>query len=400
VSSSAIEVVDLAKSFKLFHDRNTTLKATLMRGGRRARYEQFWALEDVTLEVPRGTLFGLIGSNGSGKSTLLKCMAGILRPDRGSVRLDGRASALLELGAGFHPELSGRENVFLNGSILGMSTRQMKDRFDDIVSFAGLERFIDQPVKNYSSGMFVRLGFSVAINVEPDILLVDEVMAVGDESFQQRCTEKFAELRAAGRTIVVVSHGMEGIRNLCDEVAWLAEGHLQAVGPASDVIDAYLRSVREAASHEPGAAPTAGLTRLDLQLLDETGEQSRSITAGGEATVRTRFTVEHIDEPVEVEIDIHRTDGIHLARSTTSPLPLDHSVPGGIATVDYTIPALPLLPGVFVFSVLVRGHSSSKVHARAERCLKFEVAPGSGEERAGMVALGGGWTAREGVGAP
>ena len=183
------------------------LKATVMRGGR-ARYEEFWALGDVSFEVAEGTTFGLIGHNGSGKSTLLKCLARILEPDQGTIRIDGQMSALLELGAGFHPELSGRENVYLNGSILGLSKRQIDRRFDDIVGFAGLERFIDTPVKNYSSGMYVRLGFSVAINVDPDMLLVDEVLAVGDEEFQRKCLERFAELRDAGKTIVVVTHSL------------------------------------------------------------------------------------------------------------------------------------------------------------------------------------------------
>ena len=201
MSEPAIVVDGLSKRFRLYHDRNQTLKAAVMRG-RRARYEEFWALRDVSLEIAEGATYGFIGTNGSGKSTLLKCLARILVPDEGTVRTRGKVSALLELGAGFHPELSGRENVYLNGSILGLSKRELDHRFDDIVAFAGLERFIDTPVKNYSSGMYVRLGFSVAINVDPDILLVDEVLAVGDEQFQRRCNERFADLRAQGTTIV------------------------------------------------------------------------------------------------------------------------------------------------------------------------------------------------------
>src|SRR5262249_60818608 len=161
--------------------------------------------------------FGLIGENGSGKSTMLKCIARILRPDQGSIAVAGKVSALLELGAGFHPELSGRENVYLNGAILGLGKRQLDARFDEIVAFAGIEQFIDTPVKNYSSGMYVRLGFSVAINVDPDILLVDEVLAVGDAEFQRRCMERFDEMRASGKTIVIVTHALGSVRNLCDE---------------------------------------------------------------------------------------------------------------------------------------------------------------------------------------
>ena len=199
------------------------IKAMVVRG-RRARYEEFDALKGVSFEIAEGSTFGLIGENGSGKSTLLKCMARILRPDRGTITTEGKISALLELGAGFHPELSGRENVYLNGAILGMSKRADRARFDEIVEFAGLERFIDTPVKNYSSGMYVRLGFAVAINVDPDILLVDEVLAVGDEQFQRKCSEKFAEFKESGKTIVIVSHALGTMRTLCDQVALLEHG--------------------------------------------------------------------------------------------------------------------------------------------------------------------------------
>ena len=242
MATPAVQVREVSKTFRLHRDRNQTLKAAILHR-KRADYEEFWALKDVSLDVPVGTTFGLIGENGSGKSTLLKCMAQILRPDHGSIAITGKVSALLELGAGFHPELSGRENVFLNGSILGLGRKELASRYDDIVEFAGLERFIDTPVKNYSSGMYVRLGFSVAINVEPDVLLVDEVLAVGDEQFQRRCAEKFAEMRAKGRTVVLVSHALGSVRSMCDNAAWLDGGVLRSMGSASEVIDEYLDTV-------------------------------------------------------------------------------------------------------------------------------------------------------------
>ncbi len=204
---SAISVEDVSKNFRLYTERNQSLKAMAM-SRTRVRYEEFPALRDVSLEIPAGVTYGLIGENGSGKSTLLKCMARILKPETGRIRTEGKVSALLELGAGFHPELSGRDNVYLNGAILGLSKKQLAARFDDIVGFAGLEHFIDTPVKNYSSGMYVRLGFSIAINVDPDILLVDEVLAVGDEQFQRKCAEKFADLKHSGKTVVIVSHAL------------------------------------------------------------------------------------------------------------------------------------------------------------------------------------------------
>src|SRR3954471_22553739 len=239
MAETAVEVTGVSKRFRLYHERNQSLKAAFMRG-RRAKFDEFWALQDVSFSVPAGKTYGLIGHNGSGKSTLLKCLAGILVPDKGSVRTRGKVSALLELGAGFHPELSGRDNVYLNGSILGMSKKQIDSQFDEIVDFAGLETFIDTPVKNYSSGMYVRLGFSVAINVDPEILLVDEVLAVGDEAFQRKCSEKFADLKESGKTIVVVSHALGAMQSLCDQLALLEHGNLVTVGPSQDVIDDYL----------------------------------------------------------------------------------------------------------------------------------------------------------------
>src|SRR5215212_11242736 len=239
MSDPAIVVDGVSKRFRLYKERNQSLKAALMRG-RRAAYEEFWALKDVSFEIPEGITFGLIGENGSGKSTLLKTIARILRPDAGDVRTRGSLAALLELGSGFHPELSGRENVYLNGSILGMAKKEIDSRFDAIVDFAGIEQFIDQPVKNYSSGMYVRLGFAVAINVDPEVLLLDEVLAVGDEAFQRKCEERFAEFRASGRTVVLVSHAMSSMRTLCDRVARLEQGRLLDLGVPNDVVDHYV----------------------------------------------------------------------------------------------------------------------------------------------------------------
>lgn len=236
--TTAISVDSVWKSFRLYHEKNQYIKAALLRG-RRARYDEFWAVQDVSFKIPFGTTFGIIGANGSGKSTLLKCIAGILALEKGSIKMNGRMSALLELGAGFHPELSGRENIYLNGAILGMSKNEINSRYDNIVEFAGLGQFIDTPVKNFSSGMVVRLGFAIATNVDPEILIIDEVLAVGDQEYQQRCFEKIEEFRAEGRTIVLVSHGLSHIEQLCNEVAWLDKGTLRALGPAYEVVSEY-----------------------------------------------------------------------------------------------------------------------------------------------------------------
>jgi ABC-2 type transport system ATP-binding protein len=242
MSDVAVSVENVSKRFRLYHERNQSLKAAIMRG-RVSLHNDFWALNDVSFDVPAGSTFGLIGSNGSGKSTLLKCLAKIYYPEKGSITANGRVAALLEVGSGFHPELSGRENIFLNGSILGMTKKEVTRRFDEIVDFSGVEAFIDQPVKNYSSGMYVRLGFSIAINVDPDILVVDEVLAVGDAEFQEKCRQRFAEFHKAGKTVILVSHAMGSVRDMCDHAAWLSHGDLLMVGRADETIKAYLGSL-------------------------------------------------------------------------------------------------------------------------------------------------------------
>lgn len=248
MSDIAVRVDHVSKKFRLYHERNQSLKSTIMRG-RRSVHEDFWALKDVGFEVPTGSTFGLIGSNGSGKSTLLKCLAKIYYPEKGAISARGRVAALLEVGSGFHPELSGRENIFLNGSILGMSKKEITRKFDEIVDFSGVEQFIDQPVKNYSSGMYVRLGFSVAINVDPDVLVVDEVLAVGDAEFQDKCRQKFADFKDAGKTVILVSHAMGSVHEMCDHAAWLNHGELVMTGEAGPTINAYLSSLPGGAQH-------------------------------------------------------------------------------------------------------------------------------------------------------
>lgn len=242
MSEIAVRVDHVSKSFRLYKERNQTLKAAIMRG-RTSVHEDFWALKDVDFDVPVGSTFGLIGSNGSGKSTLLKCLANIYHPTKGSITHFGRIAAMLEVGSGFHSELSGRENVFLNGSILGMSKKEITRKFDEIVDFSGVEQFLDQPVKNYSSGMYVRLGFAIAINVDPDILVVDEVLAVGDAEFQEKCFQKFRDFKAAGKTVILVSHAMSSIKAMCDHAAWINKGELMSVGVAQPTIKAYLDSL-------------------------------------------------------------------------------------------------------------------------------------------------------------
>jgi len=250
---TAISLEHVGKKFRRVSLRSnyTTIKSLLLEAFRKneksngKNHGEFKALEDISFNIGKGEAWGIIGCNGSGKSTLLKLIAGIYRPDTGKLFIDGRISALIELGAGFHPEFSGRENIFINASILGMSKKQIQKIFDEIVSFAELEDFIDSPVRTYSSGMFMRLGFSVAIHADPDILLVDEVLAVGDEGFSRKCKDKINGFKKMGKTIVVVTHNMGDITELCDKAVWLENGQVKDIGAPNRIVDAYLTTVAE-----------------------------------------------------------------------------------------------------------------------------------------------------------
>jgi len=241
--SGTIQVHDVSKKFRLERNRPSSLKEATLRIGKKSDADDFWVLRDINLDIPKGSFFGLIGHNGSGKSTLLRLMAGIHRATTGTIESEGRLSALLELGSGFHPDLTGRENVYLNGAMLGLSRKHMAESMDTIIEFSGIGEFIDEPVKIYSSGMYVRLGFAVAVNVDPEILLVDEVIAVGDEEFQRRCMGRMNQLRERGTTIVLVSHNAQLMADLCDRIGWLDHGRLIAVGEPDEVIGQYLDHV-------------------------------------------------------------------------------------------------------------------------------------------------------------
>jgi ABC-type polysaccharide/polyol phosphate transport system ATPase subunit len=245
----AIECADVWKKFRVYEHRSTTLKDKLISG--KSVYETMWALQGIDLVVPVGTSIGIVGSNGSGKSTLLRVINGVLTPDRGSVRVNGSVSAMLELGIGFHPDQTGRENVFLSGVLMGRTRRELRARYDDIVEFAGIERFMDSPVKTYSTGMWARLAFALATSVDPDILIIDEVLAVGDEAFQARCRERIRQFAAEGRTIVLVSHSLAMIEELCTFAVWLDKGVVSGGGEVHAVADAYRKLIQAGFVSDP-----------------------------------------------------------------------------------------------------------------------------------------------------
>lgn len=442
---SVIELDRVSKRFRLQPDRPRSLQElALSLFGRRSpvgRAEDFWALRDVSFCVSAGETVGLIGSNGSGKSTCLKLLARILEPTSGTVRVDGRVSALLELGAGFHPELTGRENVFLSGSVLGLKRREMALRLDDIVAFAELERFIDIPVKFYSSGMYVRLAFALAINVQPDILLVDEVLAVGDKSFQDKCLERINELKGSGVTIVLVSHDLNMIRNLCSRAIWLDDGLLCESGITHTVAERYLQHVREqeeAAAYqqrdkkrlaEQGATETvcvepepptdAGQTEpqaackttaegdpiarqrgrwgtheveiVDVRFLDAEGKERLYLATGQAATIALRYRAcRRIENPV-FGVAIHRNDGLHMNGTNTHINQYHIPYIEGEGEVRYAIRVLPLLEGTYYLSVAV--HDVSETHAYDYQNLahRFNVYADQVVERVGTVYIPASW---------
>ena len=376
MSSNAIEIHNLWKTFRLYQEKNQYLKAAVLRG-RRARYEDFWALKEVSFDVPFGSTLGIIGSNGSGKSTLLKCLAGILSPDKGSVKINGRISALLELGAGFHLDLSGRENVYLNGAILGLSKREVTEKFDDIVEFAGLGKFIDTPVKNYSSGMIVRLGFAVAANVEPEILLIDEVLSVGDQSFQLRCIERIEKFRQEGKTMVFVSHSLAQVQQLCENAIWIEKGEVRGQGRAMDVVMDYSGESYHAVEKKEGelgdrwGSGEATITKVEI--LDANGNPIKLLITGKSTTIRVSFDSHlPIKQPVVGIRFTHLLGPVIWGTNTRRRGEFIESI-SGPGYVDITIPELPLLEGTYDLTVALSDHTELLAFDHWERRVRFDV---------------------------
>ena len=302
----AIELDHVSKVYRRHGRRRqfATLKSALLTGSlvRHLRPdESFSALSDVSVTVPRGACYGIIGRNGSGKSTLLKIVAGITKPTSGIVRVKGRVSALIELGAGFHPEISGRENVFINGVMLGLSRREISDRFDEIVEFAELEDFIEAPVKTYSSGMYMRLGFAIATHVNPDVLLVDEVLAVGDEGFSLKCLDTFAEFKRRGKTILLVTHGLSMVERFCDEAVWLEAGQNRTTGDPTRVVQMYLADVEQAEEQhlaaEDAKAQQTPVTQAPPGPMSEPVAEEAALAPPEEATGASAADAPDDDEP-------------------------------------------------------------------------------------------------------
>ncbi len=391
-SELALSVENVTKTFRIHSERASSLKQFIASGGRN-KYEEFTALDNVSLEVGVGEAVGIIGHNGSGKSTLLKCMAKILTPESGHITLNKRMAALLELGAGFHPELSGRDNVYLNAAILGMARKEIELRFDEVVKFSGLEKFIDSPVKTYSSGMYVRLAFAVAINVDPELLLIDEILAVGDVTFQQKCMEKFVDFREQGRTLVLVTHDTSSVRHFCDRAIWLDSGKIRAQGKPADVIDEYTEYMLGSEEAADGSSRRGDgkieVTKVDI-VVD--GIRVDRIRTGDDVTFRLHFEApEPVPNPV-FTITLSSLHGVGVTAPSSrdaDAVPMEIS---GTGYVDIAMADIPLMPGPYLVHTAVTGWGLKHVYDHLHNARSFDVMAGNTSEINGLVTLHPTWS--------
>jgi lipopolysaccharide transport system ATP-binding protein len=436
--AAAVCFEHVSKRFILHHERPRSFQEWAIQTiQRRANMrEPFWALRDVSFTVELGEMLGIIGENGAGKSTILKLISRILEPTSGRVAVQGRVSALIELGAGFHPDLTGRENIYLNGSILGLSKREMDRQFAAIVDFAELERFIDTPVKHYSSGMYARLGFAVAIHVHPDVLLIDEVLAVGDEAFQKKCLERIAAIKAQGKTIILVTHNLDAVDALCDHVLWLDEGVVRAQGAGSitsryrrymaGVVEAHRpqpaepEAVAESAaprtggrcvgpagsieSTSPGRWGSYGAEIVNVEFLDAQSRVVSTLRTGEPLVVRIQYQAHsRIERPV-FGLAIYREDPSGSSPSGRSHVQVngpntklagyDIAAIEGRGSVNYVVDALPLLPGSYQLSVAIYDYTCLHAYDHHHLRYPFVVEEGAVPEGYGLVYIPARWEHR------
>ncbi len=437
----AVQFDHVSKRFQLHRDRPRSFQEWVVSRFRRgAVVDEMWALRDVSFTVRRGEALAFIGENGAGKSSLLKLVSGILVPTAGAVIVNGRISGLLELGAGFHPDLTGRENIYLNGSILGLDRATLDRLFPAMVRFAELDAFIDVPVKHYSSGMYMRLGFAVAIHAQPDILLVDEVLAVGDAAFQAKCMNRIIDLKKQGMTILLVSHDLESVRKLCDQAVWLQDSEVRAAGAPNQVIAAYLDHVAQhefadrqeeaeaeggrqkaeggtqeageqeggasAISHRPSAighSPAAfsglptgtrwGTREVEItgvEFLGDDGQPREAFDTGGRFVARIHYLAHQPIEHPMFGLAIHHEDGPHVTGPNTVYDRFDVGTVEGAGWVDYVVEALPLLAGTYVLTAAVYDYWETAAYDHHDKAYLFRVRPGHAE-RYGLVTFGGRW---------
>ena len=347
----------VSKRYRIRRESDSASNSWLSKVASLTRKEDFWALKDVSFEVPRGQALGIIGHNGAGKSTILKLLSRITTPSVGEIMINGRLSALIEVGSGFHPELTGRENIYLNGSILGMMRREINEKLDSIVAFAELRQFIDTPVKRYSSGMYVRLGFSIAAHLNPDILLLDEVLAVGDAAFQQKCIERIMELQKAGTTIVFISHDLRAVQKLCDRVILLRRGQIEADGDPDETIQLYQSLSQQLGGHAQGSHvqdPTREAVVLSLKFYDEAGNECLSFETGKPMRAVLNYRVDKAVRDVMFEVQFYSQEG-HLCSFFTSETTGEQiDLEPGEGTIEFDCSSVGLGPAVYLVDTGIR----------------------------------------------
>ncbi len=383
MSSPAVVVEGVGKRFRRYRERPGSIKERVIRFRQTA--DEFWALRDISLDIAEGSTLGLIGPNGSGKTTLLKLIAGILRPTEGTIHTRGRIAALLALGAGFHPELSGRDNVYLNASILGLSRSQTDALFDDIVAFAELEDFVDTQVKFYSSGMYVRLGFAVAVHVDPAILLVDEVLAVGDIAFQAKCLSKVEEFQRDGRTIVFVTHAPDLVVRICDRVVLLDKGHVRATGEPQEVVrDFRLLMTREDLAYGWDRG-TKEIEIVSANVLGADGAHRDAFEPGDAMVIQMDLKANSAVEDPVVSFAIHDDQNRFVYGTNSDWRGVRWQVFEGAHRVRFELESLPLVDGRFYVTLGVHARDTRKVYHLQEQHYAFDVV--RGPENPGAVFI-------------
>jgi len=401
-SQPAIRLQKVSKRFAFTPDTPQSVLESLIAFAtrRRAKSQDLWAVRDVTFDIQPGQCMGIIGRNGSGKSSLLKLIARIIQPTTGQIEVRGRVSALLELGAGFHQDLTGRENIYLNASVLGLNRPQTEALFDEIVAFSELGRFIDMPVKHYSSGMYMRLGFSVAIHVRPDILIVDEILAVGDQSFQAKCIDRIMEMKRAGVTILFISHDLSTIGNLCSDVIWLERGRVIEIGPTDHVLAQYRDHLFQRVGEQLNVENDAGGFRrwgtrqieiTGVRLLDEEGQEATIFHTGDRLCVEIAYDAHEPVTAPEFGLALYRHDGLHITGPNTRAGGLTMGVVEGPGVVRYAIERLPFLPGRYQLSAAIHDSTRPLAYDFHEEAYAFRVIEGGTTEREGLLALDAVW---------
>ncbi|CAG0995446.1 Teichoic acids export ATP-binding protein TagH [Anaerolineae bacterium] len=396
---AAIQLDEINVRYRVPRERVTSLKEHAIRLLQRRVYnDEFWALRNVSLGIERGVMVGIIGKNGAGKSTLLKVIARVLRPTTGRVRIAGTVAPLLEFGAGFHPELTGRENVFMNGTLLGFTRAEMLAKFDRIVDFAELWDFIDAPLRTYSSGMVARLGFAIATDIEPEILILDEVLSVGDAAFQKKSFERIQSFRAAGATILFVSHNHDAVRAMCDRAVWLDHGCVVADGVADVVVDQYLGREPVLAEASLAVSPPMPRQRIDItrvRLLDVNGQEQTVFAIGDPLVLEIGYCANMPTPDAAFGMAIYREDGVHITGPNTALANFALPTLNGRGAVTFSIPHLPLLEGLYHIVVSAHRREREEIYAHHRRRYSFRVADEKGiRERHGLITVRGEWAHR------